>query len=243
MEKLDAWIKSSVKPFLKLSGEQEDYHYFLRDEMRPIICDENAFYSCADGVVVYNKILRSGNQKIDTKGVEYSVNDVLGKEGLLDGPFLICGVFMTFADIHLNRAPYSSIINYEMLDPIESFNISMDATEERIFGDLKIRKFEKSRENQYLKNNARMLNRFYIPSLDYSYYIVQIADYEVNVIQHFTTKQKSMFHQGERFSFVRWGSQCDLIMPLRKDIKIKPLIPEMVHVKAGIDKVASFVVK
>ena len=50
MEKLDAWIKSSVKPFLKLSGEQEDYHYFLRDEMRPIICDENAFYSCADGV-------------------------------------------------------------------------------------------------------------------------------------------------------------------------------------------------
>ena len=114
MEKLDAWIKSSVKPLLKLSGQQEDYHYFLRDEMRPIICDENAFYSCADGVVVYNKILRSGSQKIDTKGVEYSVDDVLGKEGLLDGPFLICGVFMTFADIHLNRAPYSSIINYEM---------------------------------------------------------------------------------------------------------------------------------
>lgn len=243
MEKLDSWIKTSVKPFLKMSSEKEDYQYFLRDELRPIIYDENAFYSCADGVVVYNKILQSSRQKIDTKGVKYSVDEILGKDDIINGSFLICGVFMTFADIHLNRVPYSSIINYEMLDPIESFNVSMDATEQRIFGDLLKRKFEKPRENQYLKNNARMLNRFYIPSLDYSYYIVQIADYEVNVIQHFTTKQKTLFHQGERFSFVRWGSQCDLIMPLRKDIDIKPIMPSMVHVKAGIDKVASFVVK
>ena len=45
--------------------------------------------------------------------------------------------------------------------------------------------------------------------------------------------------QGDRFSFVRWGSQCDIIMPLHKDLKIEPLIDSDMHVEAGVDKIAS----
>ena len=45
--------------------------------------------------------------------------------------------------------------------------------------------------------------------------------------------------QGDRFSFVRWGSQCDIILPLRKDLNIQPLIGKDFHVEAGVDRVAS----
>lgn len=72
-------------------------------------------------------------------------------------------------------------------------------------------------------------------------FMKQIADYEVDVIQPFSVEQHRVVHQGDRFSFVRWGSQCDLILPLRKDLTIKPIAPDMVHVKAGIDKVIQFI--
>ena len=85
-----------------------------------------------------------------------------------------------------------------------------------------------------------MLNRFYVPTYDYTYYIVQVADYDVNTILPFATEQNRMMLQGDRFSFIRWGSQCDLILPLRKDLNIQPLIGPDYHVEAGVDKIASF---
>jgi phosphatidylserine decarboxylase len=242
METIEKWLESSVKPFLKQSTEKEDYDSFMRDECRPIIKDEKNFYSCADGVVLYNKIVKNCDVEVEVKGVPYSVNEILGIDDMVEGPALICGVFMTFADIHLNRVPYSGLHTWKMLQPIESFNMSMDATEEKLFGDLRRgRVSPRNFNNRYLQNNARCLNRFYIPEYDYSYYIVQIADYDVDVIQHFNMIQNKVAHQGNRFSFIRWGSQCDLVMPLRKDLNIKPLIKPMFHVEAGVDKVASFI--
>lgn len=241
MQPLKKWINDTVKPFLKQSTEREDYHTFMRDELRPIIRDDSNMYSCADGVVLYNKIVNSPKEKVDIKGNPYSIEDILGEKSLIEGPALVCGIFMTFADIHLNRAPYDSILSFKMLDPIESFNLSMDDMENKLFDGLRGRKFPSTSKTLYTKNNARMQNRFYIPKYNYNYYVVQIADYQVDVIQHFTTKQKQVFMQGERFSFIRWGSQCDLIMPLRKDLNIKPLIPPMIHVEAGVDKVAQLV--
>ena len=150
---------------------------------------------------------------------------------------------MTFADVHINRVPYTSTLEYKLIDPIQSMNFSMDAQEEKIFGDkvsLKHRRIE-GVPNLYLNNNARMLNTFYIPKYDYKFYVVQIADFDVNTILPFNAKQKQMHMQGDRFSFIRWGSQCDLILPLRKDLNIRPLIPKDMHVEAGVDKVASLV--
>lgn len=240
METKDKWIERVAKPFLKKSGETEDYQLFMRDDPRGIISDPSSMYSCADGIVLYNKILKSAQEKVDIKGIPYSVDDIMG-EDLIDGPCLICGVFMTFADVHVNRVPYGSILEYKMLEPIQSFNYSMTGVEEKIFGKVMSGRKQRGVSNLYLNNNARMLNRFYIPSLNYSYYVVQVADYDVNMILHFNTKQKVLYHQGDRFSFVRWGSQCDMILPLRKDLNIQPLVPAGVHVEAGLDKVASLV--
>ena len=239
--KKDDWIAKVARPFWKKSTELQDYQLFMRDDPRPVILDPTAFYSCADGIVLYNKIVKNAQEKVEVKGVPYSVDDIMGKD-ILDGPCLICGVFMTFADVHINRVPYTGTLEYERMDPITTMNWSMDAQEEKIFGT-KIKQGKKVSgvKNQYLYNNARMLNTFYVPEKDYKYYIVQVADYDVNTILPFATKQKSMMLQGDRFSFIRWGSQCDIIMPLRKDLKIEPLIGKDFHVEAGVDKIASFV--
>lgn len=239
MEYIDDWIISHARPFLKVSGEKEDYQLFMRDEIRPIIKDPSSFYASADGIILYNKVVRPNQKVAEVKGIPYSPNEILGCDDILTGPVLICGTFMTFADIHLNRVPYSGQLDYTKVEPIESFNYPMDWMEKDIFGDLeRYKKFPKN--NKYVKQNARMRNRVYIPHLDYTYYIVQIADYDVDVIQHFDQKQKKFVHQGDRFSFIRWGSQCDVILPLRKDIKMKPLIEPLWHVKAGVDKIISF---
>ena len=240
-ETREAWVKRKVNPFQKHSTEEQDYSLFMRDEIRPIIMDDRCFYSHADGIILYNEVIDSPDEKVEIKGIKYSIKDVMGGESPFDGPSLVCGIFMTFADIHLNRMPYTSILEYTLKDPIHSANVSMDYQEEEIFGKKSFGEItSKGAKNLYLNNNARMINRCYIPSLDYNYWMVQVADYDVSVIMPFNVRQKHQYFQGERFSFIRWGSQVDLILPLREDLDIKPLVSPGFHVEAGIDKIIKF---
>ena len=245
----DEWIEKYAKPFWKKSTEVQDYQLFMRDSPRPMVPDPKYLFSCADGIVMYNKIVKSAQEKVEVKGVPYSVDDILGDDSILDGPCLVCGVFMTFADVHLNRVPYTGILKYKISQPIRTLNFSMTFEEEKIFGSKIGPRFKRQDivnevgtkvENLYLYNNARMINTFYVPELDYKYYVVQVADYDVNTIMHFSPFQDRLAFQCDRFSFIRWGSQCNMIFPLRKDLNIKPLIPKDMHVEAGVDKIASF---
>ena len=243
------WIDKFAKPFWKKSTEEQDYQLFMRDEPRAMVPDPNYIFSCADGIVLYNTLVKSAQEKIEVKGVPYSVDDILGDETTLDGPCLVCGVFMTFADVHLNRVPVTGVLKYKMIQPIRTLNFTMSFDEEKIFGKKIGPRFRRQDivnevgtkvENLYLYNNSRMINTFYVPELDYKYYIVQVADYDVNTILHFSPFQDKLAFQCDRFSFIRWGSQTTMVFPLRKDLNIKPLIPKDMHVKAGLDKVASF---
>ena len=56
------------------------------------------------------------------------------------------------------------------------------------------------------------------------------------VIQHFTTDQNEVFSQNERFSLIRWGSQCDLILPLDDRFNFELQVDDTNHVNAGLDK-------
>ena len=88
---------------------------------------------------------------------------------------------------------------------------------------------------EYLKHNERMFNQIYVPSLDYTYYLIQIADEDVNVIAPFK-KQQDLCVQNERFSLIRWGSQVDLVLPLDPRFDFETLLENAMHVNAGLDK-------
>jgi phosphatidylserine decarboxylase len=89
---------------------------------------------------------------------------------------------------------------------------------------------------EYLKYNERMWNKIYSPQLNYTYYLVQIADEDVNVIAPFINDQNSPVSQNERFSLIRWGSQVDLVLPLDDRFDFDLVLEDEMHVNAGLDK-------
>ncbi|HEV2865265.1 MAG TPA: phosphatidylserine decarboxylase, partial [Allosphingosinicella sp.] len=87
----------------------------------------------------------------------------------------------------------------------------------------------------YLHSNQRMLNRIYAPLLGQNYYLLQIADYDVDCITPFNLGQNVAMDQNRRFSQIRFGSQVDLIVPLSERWRFEPLQETGTHVEAGVD--------
>ena len=81
-----------------------------------------------------------------------------------------------------------------------------------------------------------MWNKIYCPSINYTYYLIQIADEDVNTTAPFVNHQHEMMEQNSRFSLIRWGSQVDLVLPLDERFDFELLLENEMHVNAGLDK-------
>ena len=235
---LKDWIKIDVKQAEKMSIEQLSNQFFFRDPLRTMYIDNEHFYSPADGTILYQKIIKDSTEPIvEIKGINYTLQDAMGDKDY-NKPSLVVGIFMSFYDVHINRIPYGGYLSYTPIDAIESTNKPMLATEKDIFnGKINPANLE------YLKYNERMWNKIYSPSIDYTYYLIQIADEDVNVIVPFTTDQNDLFAQNERFSLIRWGSQVDLILPLDERFDFELCLEDHMHVEAGLDKLIKIVTK
>ena len=228
---LEDWLESDVKKLAKLPVGELSNTFFFRDPIRPNFIDYQHFYSPADGTILYQKFVEDANDPIvEIKGVNYTLKDVL-QDKEYNQPSLVIGIFMSFYDVHINRIPYAGTLSYKPLDPIESMNKPMLATEKDIL-DMAIN----PNNMEYLKYNERMRNTIYSTKLDYTYHLVQIADEDVNVIAHFINEQNEPVCQNERFSLIRWGSQVDLVLPLDSRFDFELLLDDEMHVEAGLDK-------
>jgi phosphatidylserine decarboxylase len=228
-EKLEDWLNGEVKELSKMPVGELSNNFFFRDPIRPTYIDNEHFYSPADGTILYQKMVLPGEQVLEIKGIDYTLQDVVGNKDY-NKPSLVIGIFMSFYDVHINRIPYSGTIKYNRLEPIESTNKPMLAVEKDI-----LNKVINPNNMDYLKYNERVLNSVYNSFLDYTYYIVQIADEDVNVIAPFK-QQGDLCTQNERFSLIRWGSQVDLVLPLDKRFTFELLLEETMHINAGLDK-------
>ena len=228
---LQEWIKTDVAKAEKMSIGQLSNQFFFRDPIRPNYIDNEHFYSPADGTILYQKFIKDPSEPVvEIKGINYTLQDVMCDKDY-NKPSLVVGIFMSFYDVHINRIPYGGYLSYKAIDAIESMNKPMLATEKDIFnGAINPNNLE------YLKYNERMWNKIYSPSLDYTYYLIQIADEDVNVIAPFTTTQNDLFVQNERFSLIRWGSQVDLVLPLDERFDFELCLEDAMHIEAGIDK-------
>jgi len=232
-EKLEDWLNGEVAELSKLPVGELSNTFFFRDPLRPTYIDNEHFYSPADGTILYQKLVMPGapccEGIIEIKGKNYTLQDVMGDKDY-NKPSLVIGIFMSFYDVHINRIPYSGTIKYNRLEPIESTNKPMLAVEKDI-----LNKVINPNNMDYLKYNERVLNTVYNSSLDYTYYIVQIADEDVNVIAPFK-QQGDLCTQNERFSLIRWGSQVDLVLPIDDRYTFELLLKETMHINAGLDK-------
>jgi phosphatidylserine decarboxylase len=227
---LKDWLETEVRPFRDKSIAWISQFHFCRDPMRPTYSDPNYFFSPADGIIIYQKEVRPDESIVDIKGRRYTLRDAL-RDPHYDAPSLVIGIFMTFFDVHVNRIPYSGLLSYKELDPIDTHNHPMLDVEKSIFDELRIR----PDSLEYLHHNQRVLNRIYSSELGGSYYVLQIADYDVDCITPFNLKQNQPAVQGQRFSVVRCGSQVDLVVPISRRWQFELLQDTGCHAEAGID--------
>ena len=233
---LDEWIQTDV---LKVKGRSMRWlseEFFFRDPSRPLYADSSYFFAPADGVILYTKTVNPDEAIIDIKGKSYSLQDAMRKDDY-DKESLVIGIFMTFYDVHVNRIPYSGRLSYKELANISSYNLPMLDIEKKIIDELKLN----TTNAEYLFKNQRILNTVFSMDLEQEYYILQIADYDVDCITPFRLKQNQSFSQNQRFSQIRYGSQVDLIIPLSKDFKYEPILDVGMHVEAGIDPLVKII--
>lgn len=228
---LAEWVATEVHPMREKSLGWLSQHYFFRDPSRPRYSDSSFFFAPADGVVLYRNTVAPDDSILDLKGKRYSLRDAL-RDDTFDQTSLVIGIFMTFFDVHINRLPYPGRLSYRLVDPVDTFNHPMLEVEESLLEDLRV-----PSAGPYLHSNQRVVNRVDASTLGQSYYIVQIADYDVDCITPFELRQNQPCDQGARFSAIRYGSQVELVIPLSDRLDFIPLQPVGFHVEAGVDPV------
>ncbi|MBA3026064.1 MAG: phosphatidylserine decarboxylase [Sulfurimonas sp.] len=235
---LQEWVNTDVSIIKDKSMKWLSEEHFFRDPNRALYADSSYFFAPADGIILYSKVVNAEESIIDIKGRSYSLKDAMRKEEYSQRS-LVIGIFMTFYDVHINRIPYAGRLSYEELETISSHNLPMLAIEKSLVEALKIN----TQNAEYLFSNQRMLNTIFSIELQQKYYILQIADYDVDCITPFRLKQNKHFAQGQRFSQIRYGSQVDVIIPLSENFEYLPLLQSGMHVEAGVDAIVKILKK
>ena len=227
---LKDWLETEVQPFRDKSISWISQYHFFRDPIRPTYSDLSYFFSPADGIILYQQTARPDECIVRIKGRAYCLRDAL-RDADYNVPSLVIGIFMTFFDVHVNRIPYPGLLSYKELDSIDTYNHPMLDVEKSILQDLRV----STESLEYLHHNQRVVNRIRSAALGQCYYVLQIADYDVDCITPFNLKQNHPVGQGERFSTVRYGSQVDLIVPLSSRFDFTTVQNIGDHVEAGVD--------
>lgn len=227
---IEQWLRTDIAPIKDKPLRWLSERHFFRDPTRPVFNDPGFFFSPADGIVVYQQRVRPQERIVDIKGKPYSLREAM-RDPDFDRECLVIGIFMTFYDVHVNRLPYTGTLTYRELEPIESYNHPMLEFEKSVVEEARI----DTGNLGYLHNNQRMLNRIYSSELGQEYYLLQIADYDVDSITPFRLRQNTCFQQNHRFSQIRYGSQVELIIPLSKRFDYATTQETGVHIEAGID--------
>lgn len=232
MKMLDEWVANDLEDVRGKPVSWLSEHYFFRDPSRPAYCDSTYFFAPADGVILYATLVEPDDAIVEIKGRRYTPREAM-RNAAYDKKSLVIGTFMTFFDVHINRVPYAGRLSYRELEPVTTQNRPMLPVEKALLESLSVR----PGIADYLLHNQRVLNRVFAPTLGQHYYILQIADYDVDSILPFRLKQNSPYSQNQRFSQIRYGSQVDLIVPLSSRFEYTPLVEPGVHVEAGLDPV------
>lgn len=224
------WIETEVVPYQDKPLGWLSQNHFFRDPARGVHSDHNYFFAPADGVLMYQKVVDPDEEILHIKGVPYSLRAAL-RDHSYGQRSLVIGIFMTFFDVHVNRIPYAGRLSFSLKEPIGTFNLPMLAMEQEVLEQLRV-DMEKAK---YLHHNERMVNRIDSASLRSPYWVIQIADYDVDSIMPFRQRQGVYRSQGRRFSQIRYGSQVELVIPLSGEREYSTVQPTGWHVKAGLD--------
>ncbi|MCG6863678.1 MAG: phosphatidylserine decarboxylase [Chromatiaceae bacterium] len=192
------------------------YVWFFRDPPRtpPI---EAGILSPADGTIVYVRKVDAGEDVVTIKqGVPATLKDILRED--LDLPKLVIGIFMSPFDVHYNRAPLGGKIGFIRHYPARGENLDMGSMHLRIL----------MKREPYYENSMHIIqNERTVTYLQGEYlgsplgmYVVQIGSRNVHGIESYF-RPGDRIERGTTFGMIRIGSQVDLIVPWREDLRVQ----------------------
>lgn len=198
------------------------YVWFFRDPPRQPEEVGKVIISPADGKVVYVKRFEGG-EVFSTKNGERIKLKEISKFDLKGGEGWLIGIYMSPLDVHYNYSPiegkvrkvfhHRAKVNLPMVDLWEYFKLTY------------LRKAVDLFDKRFHLENERM--SFYLKGEGIEVVVVEIADKFVNKIEKFV-KEGDQIELGEKISFIRRGSQVDILI-LKKDVKIKVKFGEQVY--------------
>ena len=228
---IKTWIKQAKKETIEKDMEEMSTVHFFRNPVRAMPATRQFVFTPADGFITLQGRFDPESDLVDIKGVHITINNLLGPHAV-DSPCLVIAVFMSFLDVHWNRAPTEAVMTRHAMPPVRTANVPMLWEERDILKDLHLR----SADMQFMAVNQRVVNVFYAPHMKYTYYVVQIADSDVSMIVPVkATSPINLYNQNERFGQILWGSMCVLVMPLDERYKFKPVCKVNDHVECCHD--------
>lgn len=185
---------------------------FYRDPERTPPDRADVVVSPADGRVIYVYRSENGVLPFSTKnGRDYTLSE-LTKTPLHMEDAVVVGVSMSFLDVHVNRAPCSGRVAFQGHFP-------------GLFGSL--------RRPEMIFENERATT--VIEADGYQVAVVQIASRLVRQIAVFVREGQDVT-LGERIGVIRLGSQVDVVLPARKNLRI--VVTPGDRVRAGESAIA-----
>ncbi len=191
---------------LLLAGGLGAYRFY-RDPERRAPERDDVVVSPADGTVVYVHESRRRQLPIATKNGRPYRLDELTRANFLPGDAVVIGISLNFLDVHVNRSPIAGTIAFQ-----EKFPGG--------FGSL--------RDPASIFKNERATLVIERPGIQVA--VVLIASRLVRRIVTFLTAGDEVA-LGQRIGAIRFGSQVDLIIPARPDLKV--VVRPGDHVVAG----------
>jgi phosphatidylserine decarboxylase len=187
---------------------------FYRDPDRVPPQGENLIVSPADGEIVYIRQSQGGRLPVSTKHGRDVALQELTKTKVHDGESIVVGIGMSFLDVHVNRAPVAG-------------RVTLRRHFRGRFGSLRIP------EMVFENERATTL----IAGRDIDVAVVQIASRLVRQIAGYVGEGQDV-KLGDRIGVIRLGSQVDVVLPQRADLRL--LVREGDHVQAGTSVIATF---
>jgi phosphatidylserine decarboxylase len=180
---------------------------FYRDPPRVAPVGRNVIVSPADGTVLYVRPSPNGVLPVATKtGRDYTLFELTRVPlGMADA--VVIGISMTLLDVHVNRAPIAGQVTLRRHFPGR-------------FGSL--------RHTDMVFENERATT--VIERDDLQVAVVQIASRLVHQIVGFV-KEGEEVATGQRIGAIRLGSQVELVVPARPDLRVT--VSPGQHVTAG----------
>jgi phosphatidylserine decarboxylase len=168
----------------------------LRDPDRTPPPREDVIVSPADGRVIYVRTTQPGHLPVaDKKGIAASLRELEGTTLSKEASVAI-GIAMNLSDVHVNRAPIAGRVR--LVEHVRG-----------TFGSL--------RNAENLLTNERVTTIIEDENLQVA--LVQIASRLVRRIVTFVSEDR-VLGLGQRIGAIRFGSQVDLIIPVRQDVRI-----------------------